>query len=68
MSMLWSDLWDYNDSCIIIKGTISVDGAEGIDKYNRNLTLENNAPCINCILKINKAVYGIITEKSRLIQ
>ena len=57
-----------NDSCIIIKGTISIDGAKNIDKYNRNLTLKSNASFMNCISKINKAVYGVITENSQVIQ
>ena len=66
--MLWSDLWDYNDDYIIIKQTISVDGAGNIGKYNRNLNLKDNALFISCISKTNKAVYGIITEMSQWMQ
>ena len=45
--MLRSDLCDYGDAYIIIKGTIT------IDKHNRKLILKNNAPFTSCISKIN---------------
>ena len=59
-SMLRSDLCDYSDAYIvigdIIKGDITVEGAQNRDKYNRNLVLKNNAPFISCISKINSAL------------
>ena len=48
-SMLRSNLCDYNDAYIFIKGDITVAGAENTDRYNRNLVLKNNAPFISCI-------------------
>ena len=53
-SMLRSDLCDYSDAYIVVKGTITVqtENNRAIDGYNINLILENNVPFINCILKI----------------
>ena len=48
-SMLISDLCDYSDAYIVVKGTITAEGAENRDKYNRNLVLKYNAPFISCI-------------------
>ena len=55
-SMLRSDLCDYNDAYIVVKGDITVEGAQNRDKHNRNLVLKNNAPFISCISKINGAL------------
>ena len=56
-SMLRSDLCDYSDAYIVVKGKITVsatDGANNIrDKKNRPLAFKNNAPFISCISKIN---------------
>ena len=51
--MLQSDLCDYSDAYIVVKGTITVKGAEDKDKYNRNLALKNNAPFVSYIPKTN---------------
>ena len=53
--MLISNLCDYSDAYIVVKGTINVqtENNRAIDGYNRNLILKNNAPFINCITKIN---------------
>ena len=48
--MLQSDLWDYSDAYIVVKGTITVQTENNI--YLKML-LKNNAPFINCISKIN---------------
>ena len=47
-----SDICDYSDACIVIKGTITVEGANDRHKHNRNLILKNNAPFISCVSKI----------------
>ena len=55
-SMLRSDLYDYSDAYIIVKGTITVvrpDNAEKKNKINKAVTFENKAPFINYISKIN---------------
>ena len=58
--MLRSNLCDYSDAYILVKGTITVtapgvnNNANNIrDKRNRPLILENNAPFVSCITRIN---------------
>ena len=58
--MLRSNLCDYSDAYILVKGTITVtapgakNGANNIrDKRNRPLILKNNAPFVSCITSIN---------------
>ena len=56
-SMLRSDLCDYSDACILVKGKIIV--AKGFNNdannnaYDKKLFLKNNVPFILCISKIN---------------
>ena len=52
-SMLRSDLFDYSDAYIVVKGDIALEGDNDANKQNKNLALQNNAPFINCISKIN---------------
>ena len=58
--MLRSNLCDYSDAYILVKGTITVtapgvnNNANSIrDKRNRPLILKNNAPFVSCIRRIN---------------
>ena len=58
--MLRSNLCDYSDAYILVKGTITVtalganNGANNIrDKKNRPLILKTNAPFVSCITRIN---------------
>ena len=58
--MLRSNLCNYSDSYILVKGTITVtapgvdDGANNRrDNRNRPLILKNNAPFVSCITRIN---------------
>ena len=58
--MLRSNLYDYSDAYILVKGTITVTapGDNNIgdnirDKKNRPLILKNNAPFVSCIRRIN---------------
>ena len=58
--MLRSNLCDYSDAYILVKGTITVtapgvnNGANNIrDKKNKPLILKNNAPFASCITRIN---------------
>ena len=56
--MLRSNLCDYSDAYILVKGTITVNGivngAENeILRRNRPLILENDAPFVSCMTKIN---------------
>ena len=51
--MLRSDFCGYNDACIAVKGTITVEGDDHDKKRNKKLTFKNNAPFRSCISKIN---------------
>ena len=51
-SMLRSDLCDFSDAYIVVKGTITVVRPNNA-KRNKEVTFKNNAPFINCISKIN---------------
>ena len=47
------DLCGFSDTYIVVKGDITLEGDNDADKKNKNLVFKNNAPFINCILKIN---------------
>ena len=51
--MLRSDLCDFSDAYIVVKGDITLEGDNDANKRNKNLAFKNNAPFINCISKIN---------------
>ena len=51
--MLRSNLCDYSDAYILVKGTITVAGNHPRDRQNRPFILKNNAPFISCITRIN---------------
>ena len=56
--MLRSNLCDYSDAYILVKGTITVNGiVNGVEneilRRNRPLILKNNAPFVSCMTKIN---------------
>ena len=51
--MLRSNLCDYSDAYILVKGTITVTGNHPRDIQNRPLIIKNNAPFISCITRIN---------------
>ena len=51
--MLRSDLCDFSDAYIVVKGDITIEGDNDANKRNKNLAFKNNAPFINCISKIN---------------
>ena len=50
--MLRSDLCDFSDANIVVKGTITVVRPSNA-KINKAAAFKNNAPFINCISKIN---------------
>ena len=50
--MLKSDLCDFSDAYIAVKGNIVVTNPENA-KRNKSDAFKNNAPFINCISKIN---------------
>ena len=53
--MLQSGLCDYSDTYIIVEGTITVADPNDAN-CNKELAFKNNAPFINCILKINNTL------------
>ena len=55
--MLRSDLWDFSDAYIVVKGTITVTNPNN-DAYDNKLAFKNNAPFFFCISKINNALIG----------
>ena len=54
-SMLQSDLCDYSDAYIVVKGTINVTDPKN-DAYDKKLDFKSNAPIISCISKINNTL------------
>ena len=51
--MLRSNLCDYPDAYILVKGTITVAGNNLRDRQDRPLKFKNNAPFVSCITRIN---------------
>ena len=51
--MLRSNLCNYSDAYVWIKGKITVTNPDDNDNFNKELTLKNNAPFISCISNIN---------------
>ena len=59
--MFRSDLCDFSDAYIVVKGIVTVSADErDIDEMNRQVILKNNAPFISCISKIN----GVLVENA----
>ena len=56
--MLRSDLWDYSDAYIVVKGRISVRDTNNANKRDKKLTFKNNAPFRLCIWKNNNTSVG----------
>ena len=50
--MLRSDLCDYSNAYIVIKGRISVTGNSPANRRNKKLTFKSNAPFRSCISNI----------------
>ena len=51
--MLRSELYNFSDAYVVVKGAITLEGDDDTNKRNKNLAFKNNAPFINCISKIN---------------
>ena len=58
-TMLGSSLCDYADSCILVKGAITITGAganadaRNADERDKGVTFKNCAPFTKCISRIN---------------
>ena len=59
--MLRSDLRDFSDGYIVVKGDVTLESDNDANKRNKNLAFENNAPFINCISKL--MVCKLTTQK-----
>ena len=57
-SMLRSDLCDFSDAYIVVKGTITVTNPDN-NVYDKKLAFKNNAPFVSCISKINNTFIDI---------
>ena len=57
-SMLRSDLCDFSDEYIVVKGDITLEGDNDANRRNKNLIFKNNTQFINCISKINGVKIG----------
>ena len=51
--MLRSDLCDYSDAYVVVKGIITAEGDNVAKTRNKTLTFKNNASFRSCIWKIN---------------
>ena len=59
--MLRSDLCDFSDAYIVVKGTITVTNPNNA-KRNKVVAFKNNAPSIDCISKTNGAQIGNVED------
>ena len=50
--MLRSDLCDFSDAYIVVKGTMTVANPDN-NAHDKKLAFKINAPFVSCILKIN---------------
>ena len=55
-SMLRSNLCNFSDAYIVVKGTITVTGATSRSRKNRPLAFKINTPFFSCISKINNTL------------
>ena len=51
-----TDICDYSDAYIVVKGTITVKKVKDREKHNRRLILKNNFPFISCVSKNNETL------------
>ena len=61
-SVLQSDFCDYSDTCIVLRGDITVEEGNNRDRKNRSLAFKNNASFVSCISKINSVFIGNAEE------
>ena len=54
-SMLRSDLYDFSDAYIVVRGTIAATNPDN-NAYGKKLPLKNNAPFVSYISKVNNTL------------
>ena len=55
ISMLRSDLFNFSDAYIVVKGNIIVTNPDN-DAYEKKSAFKNNVPFVSCISKINNTL------------
>ena len=55
-TVLRTDLCDFSDAYIVVKGTVTVTGTNNKRRKNRLLAFKNNGPFISCIFKTNNTL------------
>ena len=58
--MLRSDLYDFSDAYIVVKGDINLEGDNDANKHNKNLAFKDNALSIN----FNSKIYNIKNDNA----
>ena len=68
-SILRSEICDYSDAYVTVKGTITAqkENNRAFAGYNRTSILKNNAPFINCKAKINNVLIDIVEDLNIVI-
>ena len=56
--MLRSDFCDCSDAYIVLKGRMTVEGTNPVNRRNKKLTFKNIGPYRSCISKINNTFTG----------
>ena len=59
--MLRTDLCDFSDVYIVVKGDITLKGDADANKRAKNIAFKNKTPFINCISKI----YGVKVDNQK---
>ena len=67
-SMLRSDLCNYSDAYIVVKGDINVEEANNRDRKKRPLGFKINAAFVSCISKINGVYLDIVMPMYNLLK
>ena len=65
--MLRSNLCDYSDAYIVVKGRISVSGTNDANQGNKKLTFKNNARFRSCMSKINNTFLDNVEDLNIVI-
>ena len=60
-SMLRSDLCDFSDAYIVVKGTITVTNPDK-NAYNKKIGFKYNAPFVSCISKIDNTLIDNVED------
>ena len=58
--MLRSDLCDYSEACVWVKGNVVADNANDNNNFDKRFAFKKNAPFMSCISEIN----GILVENA----